>query len=116
VGVDIYNIVKYTRSDRTQHQPDASGEAGRRIAKGDVVADGASTDMGELAQGQNMRSPSALERFGFPGLILISERIVADDRYTSIHIEVDGRGARHELGPRRSRATFPTCPGATLQA
>jgi DNA-directed RNA polymerase subunit beta len=74
---------------------------GERIAKGDVVADGASTDMGELALGQNMLVAfMPWNGFNFEDSILISERVVADDRYTSIHIEELTVVARDtKLGP-----------------
>jgi len=89
VGVDIYNLVKYTRSNQNTNinqRPLVS--VGERIAKGDVVADGASTDMGELALGQNMLVAfMPWNGYNFEDSILISERVVADDRYTSIHIE-----------------------------
>ena len=71
------------------------------IAKGDVVADGASTDMGELALGQNMLVAfMPWNGYNFEDSILISERVVADDRYTSIHIEELTVVARDtKLGP-----------------
>ena len=71
-----------------QHQP-ASDRAGRRPRRrGDVIADGASTDLGELALGQNMLVAfMPWNGYNFEDSILISENVVADDRYTSIHIE-----------------------------
>src|SRR5450756_426092 len=61
---------------------------GDHLAKGDVIADGASTDLGELALGQNMLVAfMTWNGYNFEDSILISERVVADDRYTSIHIE-----------------------------
>src|SRR5438552_2193080 len=89
VGVDIYNLVKYTRSNQnTNINQTPLVKPGERISKGDVVADGASTDMGELALGQNMLVAfMPWNGFNFEDSILISERVVADDRYTSIHIE-----------------------------
>jgi DNA-directed RNA polymerase subunit beta len=74
---------------------------GERIAKGDVVADGASTDLGELALGQNMLVAfMPWNGFNFEDSILISERVVADDRFTSIHIEELTVVARDtKLGP-----------------
>jgi len=74
---------------------------GERLAKGDVVADGASTDMGELALGQNMLVAfMPWNGYNFEDSILISERVVADDRYTSIHIEELTVVARDtKLGP-----------------
>ena len=102
VGVDIYNLVKYTRSNQnTNINQTPLVKPGERIAKGDVVADGASTDMGELALGQNMLVAfMPWNGFNFEDSILISERVVADDRYTSIHIEELTVVARDtKLGP-----------------
>jgi DNA-directed RNA polymerase subunit beta len=101
-GVDIYNLVKYTRSNQnTNINQTPLVKPGERIAKGDVVADGASTDMGELALGQNMLVAfMPWNGFNFEDSILISERVVADDRYTSIHIEELTVVARDtKLGP-----------------
>ena len=88
-GVDIYNLVKYTRSNQnTNINQRPLVKLGDVIAKGDVIADGASTDKGELALGQNMLVAfMPWNGFNYEDSILISERVVADDRYTSIHIE-----------------------------
>ncbi|HEY6720067.1 MAG TPA: DNA-directed RNA polymerase subunit beta, partial [Burkholderiales bacterium] len=102
VGVDIYNLMKYTRSNQnTNINQTPLVKPGERIAKGDVVADGASTDMGELALGQNMLVAfMPWNGFNFEDSILISERVVSDDRYTSIHIEELTVVARDtKLGP-----------------
>jgi DNA-directed RNA polymerase subunit beta len=102
VGVDIYNLVKYTRSNQnTNINQTPLVKPGERISKGDVVADGASTDMGELALGQNMLVAfMPWNGYNFEDSILISERVVADDRYTSIHIEELTVVARDtKLGP-----------------
>ncbi|MBU3537721.1 DNA-directed RNA polymerase subunit beta [Polynucleobacter sp. UK-Gri1-W3] len=89
VGVDIYNLIKYTRSNQnTNINQRPIVQAGDRVARGDVVADGASTDLGELALGQNMTVAfMPWNGYNFEDSILISEKVVADDRYTSIHIE-----------------------------
>jgi DNA-directed RNA polymerase subunit beta len=89
VGVDIYNLVKYTRSNQnTNINQRPIVKVGDRVARGDVVADGASTDLGELALGQNMLVAfMPWNGYNFEDSILISEKVVADDRYTSIHIE-----------------------------
>ena len=89
VGVDIYNLTKYTRSNQnTNINQRPIVTVGDIIAKGDVVADGASTDLGELALGQNMLVAfMPWNGYNFEDSILISERVVADDRFTSIHIE-----------------------------
>ena len=89
VGVDIYNLIKYTRSNQnTNINQRPIVRVGDLIAKGDVVADGASTDLGELALGQNMLVAfMPWNGYNFEDSILISERVVADDRFTSVHIE-----------------------------
>jgi DNA-directed RNA polymerase subunit beta len=89
VGVDIYNLIKYTRSNQnTNINQRPIVQVGDRVAKHDVIADGASTDLGELALGQNMLVAfMPWNGYNFEDSILISEKVVADDRYTSIHIE-----------------------------
>ena len=102
VGVDIYNLVKYTRSNQnTNINQRPLVRVGDQIAKGDVVADGASTDKGELALGQNMLMAfMPWNGYNFEDSILISERVVAEDRFTSIHIEELTVVARDtKLGP-----------------
>ncbi|WP_348946602.1 DNA-directed RNA polymerase subunit beta [Chitinibacter sp. FCG-7] len=101
-GVDIYNLVKFTRSNQntnTNQRPIV--KKGDLLAKGDVVADGASTDLGELALGQNMTIAfMPWNGYNFEDSILISEKVIADDRYTSIHIEELNVMARDtKLGP-----------------
>ncbi len=102
VGVDIYNLIKYTRSNQnTNINQRPIVEVGDRVAKRDVIADGASTDLGELALGQNMLVAfMPWNGYYFEDSILISEKVVADDRYTSIHIEELSVVARDtKLGP-----------------
>jgi DNA-directed RNA polymerase subunit beta len=102
VGVDIYNLVKYQRSNQnTNINQTPLVKVGDRIARGDVVADGASTDLGELALGQNMLVAfMPWNGYNFEDSILISERVVADERFTSIHIEELSVVARDtKLGP-----------------
>jgi DNA-directed RNA polymerase subunit beta len=102
VGVDIYNMIKYTRSNQnTNINQRPVVKVGDLIARGDVVADGASTDLGELALGQNMLVGfMPWNGYNFEDSILISERVVADDRFTSIHIEELTVVARDtKLGP-----------------
>jgi DNA-directed RNA polymerase subunit beta len=102
VGVDIYNLQKHTRSNQnTDINQRPVVKAGDVIARGDVVADGASTDMGELALGQNLLVAfMPWNGYNFEDSILISERVVADDRFTSIHIEELSVVARDtKLGP-----------------
>src|SRR5512146_1177286 len=101
-GVDIYNLTKYTRSNQnTNINQRPLVRVGDVIARGDVIGDGASTDMGELALGQNMLVAfMPWNGFNYEDSILISERVVADDRYTSIHIEELSVVARDtKLGP-----------------
>ncbi|CUA99530.1 DNA-directed RNA polymerase subunit beta [Thiomonas bhubaneswarensis] len=89
VGVDIYNLIKYQRSNQNTniHQRPLV-KRGDKLAKGDVIADGASTDLGELALGQNMLVAfMPWNGYNYEDSILLSERVVAEDRFTSIHIE-----------------------------
>ncbi|MFH1819991.1 MAG: DNA-directed RNA polymerase subunit beta [Pseudomonadota bacterium] len=102
VGVDIYSLIKYTRSNQnTNINQRPLVKAGDVIARGDVIADGASTDMGELALGQNMLVAfMPWNGYNFEDSILINEKVVAEDRYTSIHIEELSVVARDtKLGP-----------------
>ncbi len=88
-GVDIYNLTKYTRSNQNtciNQRPLVKN--GDTIAAGDVMADGPSTDMGELALGQNLKVAfMPWNGYNFEDSILISERVVTEDRFTTIHIE-----------------------------
>jgi len=88
-GVDIYNLTKYTRSNQNtciNQRPLVN--SGNQIAKGDVLADGPSTNLGELALGQNLLVAfMPWNGYNFEDSILISERVVEEDRFTTIHIE-----------------------------
>ena len=88
-GVDIYNLTKYTRSNQNtciNQRPLVS--EGDIVARGDILADGPSVDMGELALGQNMRIAfMPWNGYNFEDSILISERVVQEDRFTTIHIQ-----------------------------
>ncbi|MFA7593478.1 MAG: DNA-directed RNA polymerase subunit beta [Thiohalobacteraceae bacterium] len=88
-GVDIYNLTKYTRSNQnTCINQSPLVKIGDVIARGDVLADGPSTDMGELALGQNLLVAfMPWNGYNFEDSILISERVVQEDRFTTIHIE-----------------------------
>ena len=102
IGVDIYSLIKYTRSNQnTNINQRPLVQVGDVIARGDVIADGASTDMGELALGQNMLVAfMPWNGYNFEDSILINEKVVAEDRYTSIHIEELSVVARDtKLGP-----------------
>ncbi|SDX11360.1 DNA-directed RNA polymerase subunit beta [Nitrosomonas communis] len=89
VGVDIYNLIKYTRSNQnTNINQRPLVKVGDILARDDVIADGASTDLGELALGQNMLVAfMPWNGYNFEDSILISEHVVSDARFTSIHIE-----------------------------
>jgi DNA-directed RNA polymerase subunit beta len=117
VGVDIYNLTKYTRSNQnTNINQRPIVKVGDVLAKGDVVADGASTDLGELALGQNMLVAfMPWNGYNFEDSILISERVVADDRFTSIHIEELTVVARDtKLGPEDITRDIATLGEAQL--
>ena len=105
-GVDIYNLTKYTRSNQnTCINQRPLVQIGDTIEKGDVLADGPSTDMGELALGQNLLVAfMPWNGYNFEDSILISERVVQEDRFTSIHIEELTCVARDtKLGPEEIR-------------
>jgi DNA-directed RNA polymerase subunit beta len=109
-GVDIYNLTKYTRSNQNtciNQRPLVS--AGDSIARGDVLADGPSTDLGELALGQNMLVAfMPWNGYNFEDSILISERVVQEDRFTTIHIEELTCVARDtKLGSEEITADIP---------
>ena len=88
-GVDIYNLTKYTRSNQnTCINQKPLVKPGDVVAKKDVLADGPSTDLGELALGQNMKVAfMPWNGYNFEDSILISERLVKEERFTTIHIE-----------------------------
>ena len=117
VGVDIYNLVKYTRSNQnTNINQRPIVKVGDNIARGDVVADGASTDVGELALGQNLLVAfMPWNGYNFEDSILISERVVAEDRFTSIHIEELSVVARDtKLGPEEITRDISNLSEGTL--
>ncbi len=88
-GVDIYNLTKYTRSNQnTCINQKPLVKPGDIVCAGDILADGPSTDMGELALGQNMLVAfMPWNGYNFEDSILVSERVVKEDRFTTIHIE-----------------------------
>ncbi len=116
-GVDIYNLTKYTRSNQNtcinQRPLVKSGDA---IEQGDVLADGPSTSMGELALGQNLLVAfMPWNGYNFEDSILISERVVQEDRFTTIHIEELTCVARDtKLGPEEVTADIPNVGDAAL--
>jgi DNA-directed RNA polymerase subunit beta len=116
-GVDIYTLTKYTRSNQnTCLNQRPLVKTGDTIARGDVLADGPSTDMGELALGQNMLVAfMPWNGYNFEDSILISERVVQEDRFTSIHIEELNCVARDtKLGPEEITADIPNVGEAAL--
>ena len=88
-GVDIYSLTKYTRSNQnTCINQRSLVKKGDVIACGDILADGPSVDIGELALGQNMRVAfMPWNGYNFEDSILVSERVVQEDRFTTIHIQ-----------------------------
>ena len=116
-GVDIYNLTKYTRSNQnTCINQRPLVKAGNAIEKGDVLADGPSTSMGELALGQNLLVAfMPWNGYNFEDSILISERVVIEDRFTTIHIEELTCVARDtKLGPEEVTADIPNVGDAAL--
>ncbi|QKI88419.1 DNA-directed RNA polymerase subunit beta [Thiomicrorhabdus xiamenensis] len=116
-GVDIYNMVKYQRSNQNtciNQRPVV--KAGDIVKRGDVMADGPSTDLGELALGQNMRIAfMPWNGYNFEDSILVSERVVQQDRYTTIHIEELTCLARDtKLGPEEITADIPNVGESAL--
>jgi DNA-directed RNA polymerase subunit beta len=109
-GVDIYNLVKYQRSNQNtcinQRPIVVKGE---RVKSGDVIADGPSTDMGELALGRNVVVAfMPWGGYNFEDSILISERVVKEDLFTSVHIEEFECIARDtKLGPEEITRDIP---------
>jgi DNA-directed RNA polymerase subunit beta len=109
-GVDIYTLTKYTRSNQnTNLNQRPLVNVGDVVARGDVLADGPSTDLGELALGQNMRVAfMPWNGYNFEDSILLSERVVTGDRFTTIHIEELTCAARDtKLGPEEISADIP---------
>ena len=109
-GVDIYNLTKYTRSNQnTCISQRPLVKQGDTVSRGDILADGPSIDMGELALGQNMRIAfMPWNGYNFEDSILISERVVKEDRFTTIHIQELTCVARDtKLGSEEITADIP---------
>ena len=109
-GVDIYNLIKYTRSNQNtciNQRPIVS--IGDKISKNDILADGPSIDLGELSLGQNVRIAfMPWHGYNFEDSILISDKLVRDDKFTSIHIQELTCVARDtKLGPEEISADIP---------
>lgn len=116
-GVDIYNLTKYTRSNQnTCINQRPLVQKGDIVRKGDVLADGPSTDMGELALGRNLLVAfMSWNGYNFEDSILISERVVAEDKFTSIHIEELTCVARDtKLGPEEISSDIPNVGESAL--
>jgi DNA-directed RNA polymerase subunit beta len=117
LGVDIYNLTKYARSNQnTCINQKPLVKPGDVVAVGDVLADGPSTDMGELALGQNMMIAfMPWNGYNFEDSILISEKVVQEDRFTTIHIEELTAYARDtKLGPEEITADIPNVSESAL--
>jgi len=116
-GVDIYNLTKFTRSNQnTCINQRPLVKKGDLIARGDILADGPSIDMGELALGQNMRIAfMPWNGYNFEDSILVSERVVQEDRFTSIHIQELTCIARDtKLGPEEITCDIPNVGESAL--
>ena len=116
-GVDIYNLTKYTRSNQNtciNQRPIV--KQGDTVSRGDVLADGPSVDLGELALGQNMRIAfMPWNGYNFEDSILISERVVQEDRFTTIHIQELTCVARDtKLGSEEITSDIPNVGEAAL--
>ena len=116
-GVDIYNLIKYTRSNQNtciNQRPIVS--AGDKINKNDILADGPSIDLGELSLGQNVRIAfMPWHGYNFEDSILISDRLVRDDKFTSIHIqELTCVSRDTKLGPEEISSDIPNVGDTAL--
>ena len=116
-GVDIYNLTKYTRSNQNtciNQRPIV--RTGDKVARGDILADGPSVDLGELALGQNMRIAfMPWNGYNFEDSILVSERVVKEDRFTTIHIQELTCVARDtKLGSEEITADIPNVGESAL--
>ena len=116
-GVDIYNLIKYTRSNQNtciNQRPIVS--KGDRISKNDVLADGPSVDLGELSLGQNVRIAfMPWHGYNFEDSILISDKLVSEDKFTSVHIQELTCVARDtKLGPEEISADIPNVGESAL--
>ncbi|WP_415870519.1 DNA-directed RNA polymerase subunit beta [Aeromonas caviae] len=116
-GIDIYNLTKYTRSNQNtciNQRPCVM--LGEPVMAGDVLADGPSTDLGELALGQNLRVAfMPWNGYNFEDSILVNERVVQEDRLTTIHIQELACISRDtKLGPEEITADIPNVGEAAL--
>jgi len=116
-AVDIYNLIKYTRSNQNtciNQRPIVS--EGDKISAGDILADGSSIDLGELALGQNIKVAfMAWHGYNFEDSILISDKLVREDKLTSVHIIEETCTARDtKLGPDEITADIPNVGESAL--
>src|SRR5580658_8097116 len=117
-GVDIYRLMKFQRSNQnTCINQRPLVKVGDQVKKGDIIADGPSTDLGELALGRNVLVAfMPWNGYNFEDSILLSERIVKDDVFTSIHIEEFEVMARDtKLGPEEITRDIPNVSEETLK-
>jgi len=118
VGADIYTLTKFKRSNQnTCITQKPIVQVGMRVKKGDVLADGPCTDQGELALGRNVLVAFMPWRgYNFEDAIIISEKLVKEDYYTSIHIEEFEIEARDtKLGPEEITRDIPNVPESALR-
>src|SRR2546427_3038345 len=117
-NVDIINLIKYQRSNQnTCINQKPIVKPGSRVRRGQVIADGPATERGELALGRNVLVAfMPWGGYNFEDSILISERVVKDDSYTSIHIEEFERVARDtKLGPEEITRDIPNARDDALR-
>ena len=117
VGVDIYRLIKHVRSNQnTDINQRPLVQEGERVDAGDIIADGAGTDLGELSIGQNLLVAFLpWNGYNFEDSILISERVVAEERFTSVHIVEEVVHARStQLGDEEITRDLPHQPEAAL--
>ena len=115
--VDIYSLTKFNRSNKnTCLNQTPLVKVGDKVKRGDIIADSSSTDLGELAIGQNLLVAfMPWNGFNFEDSVLLSERVVQEDRYTSIHIEELTCIARDtQLGPEEITADIPNVSDGML--
>lgn len=116
-GIDIYNLIKYTRSNQnTCINQIPCVKLGEPVERGEILADGPSTDLGELALGQNIRVAfMPWNGYNFEDSMLVSERVVQEDRFTTIHIQELSCVARDtKLGAEEITADIPNVGEAAL--
>ena len=116
-GIDIYNLTKFTRSNQDtciNQRPVVKPKD--RIQAGDILADGPAIDLGELALGQNIRVAFMVwNGYNYEDSILVSERIVREDRFTSVHIkELDCTARETKMGPEEITADIPNVSESAL--